>query len=661
MQSRTVALLTMLITLPVAFVVSAQPQEPWVSVTVWRSTAGACTGGQESILYLDPGEDATINLSTCADRVNIVTSPLSTVDIGRLTFTGGPGTFPVDIVLGNGEINQADTPVTPVGRDLEGIDTGWLYESRFAGAINGSLVGPIDVHHMYRFDALGEIRSGIKVGSPYPGGGLVLEANAIAPGGWLEVVSGNIKRVRTYGDMEGAVIADNGAISPDGIIVDGNIGAPGAPVTIRAGYGNIAKVTAQSIYANITAIEGLQFSGYLERLEATNGQFVGNINAKELRNNNEVSQFSCVGDMEANITLSGNLGDPLIITGGDYPDNFMLNATSLAPFDGKIQITEIPNTPFGGHLFGDMLFGGTIGIDRDIELDNGLCGLLRIGYSLTGDLSIFGTPGLPNEGITGQVIINALNWPDDEPNGWGQWTGTVNIGPQGAVETLDPKPYYNNKAVDIGGGAVGRVPYYLHYTDSQPTGTKVDEGPDGHENGLGECEEGYHALKKVHPAWSLPKVTLRHYGPILQEGTGKPFTAKRKTIYTLACDAGGNPNWADVTANFTHSFPANENRAIEINGSFAPGFDYLIEPKVDENGTDYLYCGGLDPLIDNVPIMEYDYRLRVIVAPDITGNGLLQADDITAWVLDPQDANLDGTTDNNDLVDVINAVAEYGE
>ena len=65
MQSQTVALLTMLITLPVAFVVSAQPQEPWVSVTVWRSTAGACTGGQESILYLDPGVDATINLSSC--------------------------------------------------------------------------------------------------------------------------------------------------------------------------------------------------------------------------------------------------------------------------------------------------------------------------------------------------------------------------------------------------------------------------------------------------------------------------------------------------------------------------------------------------------------------------------------------------------------------
>ena len=51
----------------------------------------------------------------------------------------------------------------------------------------------------------------------------------------------------------------------------------------------------------------------------------------------------------------------------------------------------------------------------------------------------------------------------------------------------------------------------------------------------------------------------------------------------------------------------------------------------------------------------------MIVAPDITGNGLLQADDIAAWILDPKDANLDGTTDNADLVDVINAVAEYGE
>ncbi len=308
-------------------------------------------------------------------------------------------------------------------------------------------------------------------------------------------------------------------------------------------------------------------------------------------------------------------------------------------------------------MFGDMLFAGTVGDGHDIELDNGLCGLLRIGYSLTGDLSIYGTPGLPNEGITGQVIINALNWPDDEPNGWGQWTGAVNIGPQGAVETLDPKPYYNNKSSDIGGGAVGLVPYYLHYADCTPSGTKVNEASNGLD-GLGECDEGYHASRKGAMGNAVEGPLLRHYGRIEQVGTGKPFTVRSKQLGGIGC------NWLDITdvgIGFAHEMhPGGDTRAIKINGPFMPGYDYLIEPK--RTGSNILICNNAElGLPMSEPVMEYDFRFRVFVLQDLTLNGLLQPDDIVAWILNPQDTTLDGTTDNNDLVDVINAVAEYGE
>jgi len=84
----------------------ATAQAQWVRVVVTRFNGGCapCCSGTELDEFLDPGEDASFNLSSCAARVNITTSG-STVDIGRLTFTGGPsaharaGRFPRSLVV----------------------------------------------------------------------------------------------------------------------------------------------------------------------------------------------------------------------------------------------------------------------------------------------------------------------------------------------------------------------------------------------------------------------------------------------------------------------------------------------------------------------------------------------------------------------------------
>ena len=488
----------------------------------------------------------------------------------------------------------------------EGGEFAWLYVH---GATEFLPAGPIGTIYqegdgditLFRLRSTGPLGEGIGSGEPAIRidriSEIFIEGDVLAP---IEVSEERLESATIGGDLLGDVIVPNGWIKS--LVVGGSIGSPGSPVNIWTMY-DLNTLKCQDLYANIdTTLYDFSagiFTLRVESADSSRGNFDGSI------------RTGFVHDF-----LDDNDG-AFIITGDVL---------------GEINVDR--------PVIEDITFG-TFSADEPFFIGNNLDSEC---------LARFTDP----LGLKGQVIINGHN-------GTYGWDGVVEYFKDGSFIPLAPVPYYNNKSVDFGGGAMGRVPYYLHYADSQPTGTKVNEGSDGHENGLGECEEGYHALKKVHPAWSLPKVTLRHYGPILQEGTGKPFTVKRKTIYTLACDAGGNPNWADVTANFTHSFPAGEDRAIEINGSFDPGYDYLIEPKVDENGPDYLYCGGLDSSVGMVPIKDYDYRLRVIVAPDITGNGLLQADDITAWVLDPQDANLDGTTDNNDLVDVINAVVEYGE
>ena len=142
-----------------------------------------------------------------------------------------------------------------------------------------------------------------------------------------------------------------------------------------------------------------------------------------LRDRLEV-QREAEGASDADITTAegingnppGNLADPLIITGGDFPEERELSVTSLAAYDGRIEIREVAGTSQGGHLYGDMLFGGGINdADRDIIIDNGLCGLLRIGYHLAGDIRIDGTAGLTDEGLTGQVIVNGKNWEDGNP------------------------------------------------------------------------------------------------------------------------------------------------------------------------------------------------------------------------------------------------------
>lgn len=58
---------------------------------------------------------------------------------------------------------------------------------------------------------------------------------------------------------------------------------------------------------------------------------------------------------------------------------------------------------------------------------------------------------------------------------------------------------------------------------------------------------------------------------------------------------------------------------------------------------------------------EYDFRVRVFFLQNLTLSDGLEAGDIEAWMNNPVDTTLDGEVDNDDLVDVIEAVATYGD
>ncbi|MBK7403371.1 MAG: hypothetical protein IPJ41_01740 [Phycisphaerales bacterium] len=627
---------------------SAMAQD-WVHVEVIRQDGGCapCCSGTELSIDLDPAEDHTFALSSCARRVNITTSS-STVDIGRFTFTGGPGAFPLDIVLGTGALNQSDSPTTAVGDDWEGFDATDIDDARFAGRIGGSLTGSILVPEMFRFDVDGAVQAPIHAGYSGNGGGFVVEAGAITSSGWIMVDSGNLKRVRTdAGGIYASITASAGSIS-EGVFASTDIGTTTSPISITAAN-FIDTVQGDNIYADIEVA-----SGDVALIDASDGIFEGSVDAvnisRQYHNDYGTEGFFVYGDVDIQLTLSNSIRDHFVVTGGDFASSSQIHVKHLADA-AELKIKK-DGSGVGGSLLGDMYFSGVLGAQSLIEIDRSLAGTLSFDgdgtNSLKDDISILGDLGA-GEGLTGQVILNADATADEA---WGP--GLVKFGADNDPSqfSLLPVPYYDNKSSTVGGGAVGLVPYYCHYKDCAPVGTKVNEAADGLD-GLGACQQGFHALRKGSMGNPVDGPTIRHYGPIGQAGTGKPFTVKEKAITDTTC------NWTDVTSGFTHTLhPGGDERAIKISGPFMPGYDYLIEPKVDSGGSDYLYCAGLTTT--TVGLHDDDFRLRVYVLQDLTLSGDLAADDIDAWIDDPVDTTLDGIVDNADLVDVIEAVADSG-
>jgi hypothetical protein len=430
------------------------------------------------------------------------------------------------------------------------------------------------------------------------------------------------------GNLKGNVVASNGRI--ESLVVEGDIGASGEPVIISA--------DTEIWYVSVP-----------------NGDVYANLSAVNILNTNNTDEGIFIsGDLkESMFTLSNSFREDFIIDGGDIADSTVINALHLAD-EKTFWVKRVSNA--GGSMFGQMHFSGVLGLNHVVKFDHAVGGLITFGGTINADIRIFGEPDA-GAGLTGQIILNSA---DDAGVTWDSGDGDVTVGTDGPdAVTLSPKPFYNNKSVDIGGGAVGLVPYYCHYTDCSPWTTKVNEASDGLD-GLGECDAGYHASRKGVMGTAVAGPIIRHYGEVVRVGTGKPFTVREKPIAIAPCDGGGNPNWTDVTSSFTITMhPGGDKRAYEIDGPFMPGNDDLIEPKVDNGGADYLACGGLAS--STVGLHDYDFRYRVFVLQDLNLSGGLETGDITAWMAEPVDTTGDGVADEADLIDVTEAVATWGE
>ena len=261
-------------------------------------------------------------------------------------------------------------------------------------------------------------------------------------------------------------------------------------------------------------------------------------------------------------------------------------------------------------------------------------GFVRFLQQFTGELIFdqgFTNPDrtiqLPSFGLEGQITFNAANDRDTE------WTAPILIGQHGDPDQIVLSgPNYTIPNHELGGGAIGMVPFTLHRKSSSPvSGDEVTVAP------------GEQPLE----------VTLDHYGPVRM--VGQPAVQVRRR------PIGASGAFAIMPMDeFIIEHPEGNARQIRVRpvagtAGFSPGYDYRISPTL-----------GLVNDIANEPHVDWgaDYTLRVEeevsdCPADLTGDGSVSVFDLLL-LLDhwgqsasrfPQaDLNRDGVIDVFDLL-----------
>lgn len=190
-------------------------------------------------------------------------------------------------------------------------------------------------------------------------------------------------------------------------------------------------------------------------------------------------------------------------------------------------------------------------------------------------------------------------------------------------------PYYAIPGDTIGGGAVGLVPFAIHYEDSVPSSKRESNAE---EPGVAVVQSWTHGNSEVR---------IRYYGPVKVSswGTGSPVRIMRYA-------------WNGAASNVTNNF--------DIQYGIGPnGRDVVLRPKTDWQstwyrgglymvtanptaGTKQLLCANLDTSMD-VPVKAEAFNFVFVF--DCDGNGIDDFLDIGPGMAMFVDCNNDGVLD----------------
>lgn len=319
----------------------------------------------------------------------------------------------------------------------------------------------------------------------------------------------------------------------------------------------IASLWCDNVYEDITLIsDGLKSDGVVDDF-IISGDFLGDLYVP--------------GDLRE-VTVSGDFGQSGTLACIEVGDDIeQLSATNIyASIDAADNVETV--RVFGTSSLGtveatDAIFDGTLecntlsggdgirvwgDLDANVTIRDELASTTRIavGRDLNGAITFD-----ESDGLKGLITID---WMD---SGFGDWSGDVTIGAQ----TLTPSSGDYDET-DVGGGAVGLVPYGGHLFECNPAYTGA--GPGSIDVTGTETES----------------ITIVHYGSIAYSGEGKPFLVYEApgTHCTSGCSA-------ELFSNKTSEWDATSIgggtgvslRSMVLQGTVREGQHY----HVDVNGT----------------------------------------------------------------------------
>jgi hypothetical protein len=175
------------------------------------------------------------------------------------------------------------------------------------------------------------------------------------------------------------------------------------------------------------------------------------------------------------------------------------------------------------------------------------------------------------DGLAHQVIVNA-------GGGSGTWTGPFYLGNHLTTDKFTDRPYYATVSSDVGGSAVGLVPYHLYQTDCDPP-----------YDADGACSFDFPVLELpasfgdgVHTT-NRETYVLRHYGWVFNSSASVPYTISLQSVATgTGTRYGTLSGYTDMTSEFDVYLPSDHPREVWIAYKLDSGSPQTIT-------TDYRY------------------------------------------------------------------------
>jgi hypothetical protein len=362
-------------------------------------------------------------------------------------------------------------------------------------------------------------------------------------------LAANVQTFHAGNDFVGTLLVGN--VIED-LAVVGQLGSSTSPSTITGRL--IYSISASSIQGAISTsgtdnlVARVKTTGSVAASPTSDtGVFRGslttlNFNPETVSNNAFIDVY---GDLDANITIANDIA-----------------ATEGSALGATIRVRN-----------GEFKIGRTILVNRNILPPN---------TGTHGGIKVDGAGKLK-----GQVIIGNSN-ASGSP-----WAAPVSVDGI-ALSTLsgspDTAPYYTRGSIDLGGGAVGLVPFQLKRNESSPESDCLYIPCDLSELGV----IGYDNFTNTATGTGM---TLSFYGPV-QAGAGSPI------IHLYRCNLSG---WAETGTDYGSSCSVSfSGRNMKIYGPTSIGNTasrYVLYHAASEQG---LVCGGLSS--STVPVAPFVYH-----------------------------------------------------